>query len=71
MNYYPTLSKILDLSKIPDQLGFIKTSLTNLLSKIYYKDYYFRKNEDGSEALYVLKLLIARLEWGYEGSNFH
>ena len=35
--YYPRLSSVVSEQDIPDILGFIKTGVSNLLSKIYYR----------------------------------
>ena len=70
MEYLPTLNNIINLDKIPEELDFVKTTISGVLDKIYYKEFYFRKNEDGSEALYSLKLLIVRLAYTEQSSNF-
>ena len=42
--YYPAITDIIKPEDLPEFLSFIKTGLESVLSKIYYKDYYFSKN---------------------------
>jgi len=42
---------------IPDILGFIKTGVTNLLNKIYYKDLQYSKSARGDAAFYSLSVV--------------
>lgn len=55
--YYPAITDILKPDDLPEFLSFIKTGLELVLSKIYYKDYYFSKNISGSEAFYSLSIV--------------
>jgi len=63
MKYYPTLNNLITLDRIPSNLDFLSTSLSNLLDKVYFEDYVCIISPDASEAQYSLKLLIARLEF--------
>ncbi|MDF2933165.1 MAG: hypothetical protein K0R36_2496 [Chryseobacterium sp.] len=55
--YYPAITDIVKPDDLPEFLSFIKTGLEAVLSKIYYKDYYFSKNISGSEAFYSLSIV--------------
>lgn len=55
--YYPAITDIVRPDDLPEFLSFIKTGLEAVLSKIYYKDYYFSKNISGSEAFYSLSIV--------------
>ena len=55
--YYPAITDIIKPDDLPEFLSFIKTGLTSVLSKVYYKDYYFSKNISGSEAFYSLSIV--------------
>lgn len=55
--YYPKLSNIVSLDALPDQLGFIKDGLNNLLSDIHYGDFQHSRNTRGDVANYSLKIV--------------
>ncbi len=55
--YYPRLSSVVSENDIPDILGFIKTGVTNLLNKIYYKDLQYSKSVRGDAAFYSLSVV--------------
>ncbi len=55
--YYPSITDIIKPDDLPDFLSYIKTGLEAVLSKVYYKDYYFSKNISGSEAFYSLSIV--------------
>lgn len=55
--YYPRLSSVVSENDIPDILGFIKTGVTNLLNKIYYKDLQYSKSAKGDAAFYSLSIV--------------
>lgn len=47
--YYPAITDIVSADDLPEFLSFLKTGLETVLSKVYYKDYYFSKNISGKE----------------------
>ena len=55
--FYPALSSVVSLDNIPNELAFIKTGLTKLLNKIYYKDLQFSKSPRGDAAFYSLSIV--------------
>lgn len=57
LRYYPRLSSVVSENDIPDILGFIKTGVTNLLNKIYYKDLQYSKSAKGDGAFYSLSIV--------------
>ncbi|MGL5890615.1 MAG: hypothetical protein ACRC3B_12055, partial [Bacteroidia bacterium] len=56
--YYPRLTDILSLDKLPDQLSFIEDGLENLLKNIYVKDYQIIKSPSGDTTSYHVVLKI-------------
>lgn len=67
--YYPQLSSIVSEQDIPDILGFIKTGVINLLSKIHYKDLHYSKSAKGDAAFYSLSIVSKRLEIEIPGTE--
>lgn len=55
--YYPTLSTIVNEDDIPEILGFLKDGITNLLSKVHYKDLQYNKSPRGDAAFYSLSIV--------------
>lgn len=55
--YYPSLKNLISLDQIPDSVDFIKTALSNLFGKIYYKDFQSSISNDGSVAFYSLRIV--------------
>lgn len=55
--YYPSLKNLITLDAIPDSVDFIKSTLTNLFSKIHYKDFQSSVSNDGSVAFYSLRIV--------------
>ncbi|WP_261512704.1 hypothetical protein [Chryseobacterium paludis] len=55
--YYPAVTDIVKPDDLPEFLSFIKSGLETILSKIYYKDYYFSKNISGSESFHSLSIV--------------
>ncbi|MCB9227309.1 MAG: hypothetical protein H6578_09115 [Chitinophagales bacterium] len=45
--FYPALSSVISLDKIPDELEFIKDGLDKLFDKIYFKDLQYSKSPRG------------------------
>jgi hypothetical protein len=56
--YYPRLTDILSLDKLPDQLSFIEDGLENLLKNIYVKDYQIIKSPSGDTTSYHVVLKV-------------
>lgn len=55
--YYPSLDDLITADDLPESLSFIKTGLETILSKLYYEDFYFSKNNSGSESFYSLNII--------------
>lgn len=55
--FYQPISNILEVEALPDQLGFVKDGITNLLSNIYYRDLQYSKNTRGDAAFYSLSIV--------------
>lgn len=55
--YYPAITDIVKVDDLPEFLSFIKDGINSVLSKLYYKDYYFSKNISGNEAFYSLSIV--------------
>ena len=58
--YYPSLKNLITLDAIPDSVDFIKSALTNLFSKIHYKDFQSSVSSDGSVAFYSLRIVTKK-----------
>lgn len=56
--FYPSLSTIVPLDSLPEQLGFIKDGLTNILDKVYFKDLQVVKSQSGDSAFYSLTIVL-------------
>ena len=68
--YYPSLKNLITLDAIPDNVDFIKSALTRLFSKIYYKDFQPSVSNDGSAAFYSLRIVTReRLEFKIPGTE--
>jgi hypothetical protein len=55
--FNPPISNLVEIDNLPDELGFVKDGLSNLLSKIYYRDLQFSKNAKGDAAFYSLQIV--------------
>jgi hypothetical protein len=41
--YYPPLSDLIPVEKIPNELGFVGTLLTGLLDNLHYRNLFYQK----------------------------
>ena len=57
-NFYPSLSTLVTLDAVPEQLGFLKDGVSALLNKIYFKDLQVVKSDAGESAFYSLTLVL-------------
>jgi hypothetical protein len=55
--FYPAISEILPVEKIPTELGPIKDGLQNIFSKIFYRNLIFEKSQFGDTATIQITLL--------------
>jgi hypothetical protein len=55
--FYPSVSSIVQLSDLPEQLNFIQEGLDALFDNLYYRDLQFVKSQNGDEAFYSLILI--------------
>lgn len=55
--FYQPISNILEVEALPDQLGFVKDGISNLLSNIHYRDLQYSKNARGDAAFYSLSIV--------------
>lgn len=55
--FYQPISNILEIEALPDQLGFVKDGIINLLSNIHYRDLQYSKNARGDAAFYSLSIV--------------
>ncbi len=55
--YYPSLQNLITLDDLPDALDFIKTVISDVFSKIHYKDYQSAVSADGASAFHSLRIV--------------
>ena len=55
--FYPSLSTILTVDSLPENLGFLQNGISNFLDKLYFRDYQFHKSEKGDSAFYSLVIV--------------
>lgn len=55
--YYPPISSLVDVGKLPSQLGFLKDTLTSLFDTTFFRDLQHTRSEGGGRAFYSLTLL--------------
>lgn len=58
--FYPELIELFDTDDIPEELGFIKTGIVNLLSKFYFKNFQYKQSVNGASAYYSLDLITQK-----------
>ena len=58
--FYPSLSTLIPLENIPNELGSFKNGLTNIFNKLYYRDLQIHKSALGDAAFYNLKIVTYR-----------
>ncbi len=68
--FYPQLRSLVPVDALPDELGFVKDGLANLLDDLYFKDLQFSRNARGDAANYSLSLVSRkRLEVEIPGTG--
>ncbi len=55
--YYPPISSLIDVGKLPSQLGFIKDSLESLFHTTFFRDLQYTRSAGGGRAFYSMSLL--------------
>lgn len=71
--YLVPLSDLLGTDQLPDELGFVKTGLDSLFSKLFFRDLRIFKSPSGDSANYQLTLITYRrmgIEVGSTGLAF-
>lgn len=69
--YYPRLSDVVTLDALPEQLGFIKDGLENLLDGIFVKEFQVEKSPSGDiRSYYVVIVAFKELGIGIPGTDF-
>jgi len=59
-NFYPSLSTLLSVDNIPDNMGFIEDGLLSVFNHLYYKDLQTDRSVAGEAAFYSVSLLTYR-----------
>ncbi|MDQ3016426.1 MAG: hypothetical protein M3R25_06890, partial [Bacteroidota bacterium] len=68
--FYPKLSSIVTLEQLPEQLNFIRNGFSQLLDRIYYRDFQVVVDHHSSSIYYQLVLIIyKRLELEIPGTE--
>ncbi|MCW3071346.1 MAG: hypothetical protein JWO44_1236 [Bacteroidetes bacterium] len=69
-NFYPSVSELLPIDKIPSSLGPVKDGIQNVFSKIFYKDLISEVSQNGDSGFYKLTLLsYGRLGFDVPGTG--
>lgn len=55
--FYPTLASLVDADRLPEP---IKTSIENILERLFYKTYYTERSSDGAAAYHYVRLVFQR-----------
>ncbi|MFN8711232.1 MAG: hypothetical protein ACK5Z2_00170 [Bacteroidota bacterium] len=56
--FYPSLSNLLPIDRIPASLGGVKDGIENIFDKFFYKDLIVEKSASGDAAFYKLTLVV-------------
>jgi hypothetical protein len=68
--FYPPITAIVPVEALPNELGFIKSGLTTVLSRIYFKDLQYSHNDRGDSAFYNLSIVtLDRLDIEIPGTG--
>ncbi|NVK64987.1 MAG: hypothetical protein HWE22_10390 [Flavobacteriales bacterium] len=68
---YPRLSDVVTLESLPEQLGFIKDGLENLLDGVFVKEFQVEKSPSGdTRSFYVVIVAFKELGIGIPGTDF-
>ena len=55
--FFPQLSSVVTLDRLPEQLGFIQNGLNNIFDKLFYRDFQYIKSENGDSTFYSLVIV--------------
>lgn len=55
--FFSPVTTLIHTEDIPEQLGFIRDGITNLLSHVYFRDFQFSKSPKGDVAFYSLSIV--------------
>ena len=58
---YPTLSGLINISKLPESLYFLHQGLSSFLDKILYRKYRVIRSKDGATYSIFIELLSAKV----------
>lgn len=58
VQFYPSLSTLLPLERIPPNLGFIQGAMQDVFDNLYYRDLQVQKSARGEVGFYQLKLVL-------------
>lgn len=68
--FFPPLTAIMPVDALPNELGFVKTGLTNILSHVYFRDLQSSHNDRGDAAFYSLSIVsLKRLDVEIPGTG--
>lgn len=68
--FFPPITAILPVDSLPNELGFVKTGLTNMLSHVYFRDLQCSQNDRGDSAFYSLSIVsLKRLDIEIPGTG--
>ena len=55
--FYPSIGALVKVDSLPDQLGFVKNGISQLLGNLYYRDLQTSKSTRGDSANYTLSIV--------------
>lgn len=68
--FFPPITSILPVDALPNELGLIKSGLTNILSHVYFRDLQYSRNDRGDSAFYSLSIVsLKRLDIEIPGTG--
>jgi len=68
--FFPPITAILPVEALPNELGFVKTGLTSMLSHVYFRDLQCSQNDRGDSGFYSLKIVsLKRLDIEIPGTG--
>ncbi|MCP5104825.1 MAG: hypothetical protein GY950_15675 [bacterium] len=68
--FYPSITDILPVDALPNELGFVKDGLSTLLGKIYYKNLQYAVNDRGDTGFYSLSIVsLGRIDIEIPGTG--
>ncbi|MEO1623759.1 MAG: hypothetical protein AAFV25_01285 [Bacteroidota bacterium] len=68
--FYPPVSALISSDALPSELGFVKDGISNLLSKIYFRDLQYSVSDKGDKGFYSMGIVsLTRIDIEIPGTG--